>query len=234
MSDENKNYGGLRLRTDDTKETVSTTEHTENNQSINQGAFDDTNLNFDDNVYFQKTKQAAQGDNTYHQRDIKDNGIKYKGDRPNWTFILFVVIGIIIIFVQINTIRDMALMKRLEKSGQSVRAQITDVDRHYHRRSSNTYSLYVDYEVDGHIYKHVYIGKTRRYIGKGGYVTVYYDERNPKKVFSNFASTQNKVNFFIRWCILAIIILMGYHAYKNPDEVSKSMMKGFTAKKRRW
>ncbi len=232
MSDENKKYGGLKLKTDDTKETTATTEHMENKQSINQNAFDD--MNFNDNIYSQKTNSNAQGDNTYYQRDIKDNGTKHKKDRPNWTFILFVVIGIIIIFVQINTIRDMALMKRLKKSGQSVSAQITDVDRHYRRRSSNTYSVYVDYEVDGRMYKHVYIGKTRRYVGTGRYVTIYYDERNPQKVFSDFASTQNKVNFFIRWCVLAIIILMGYHAYKNPDEVSKSMMKGFTTKKRRW
>lgn len=234
MSDENKNYGGLRLKTDDAKEANATTEHTENKQSINQNDFDDTDLNFDDNVYFQKTNPTTQGNSTYHQRDVRDNGIKHKGDRPNWTFILFVVIGIVIIFVQINTIRDMSLLKRLKKSGQSASAQITDVDRHYHRRSLDTYSVYVDYEVNGRVYQHVYIGKTRRYVGTGGHVTVYYDERNPQRVFSDFASTQNKVNFFIRWCILAIIILMGYHAYKNPDEVSKSMMKGFTSKRRRW
>ncbi len=210
----------MRLKTDENKETTTATEHTENKQSTNQNAFDDTGMNLDDN--------------TYYQRDTGNNGVIHKVDLPNWTFILFVVIGIIVIFVQINTIRNMVLAERLKKSGQSTDAEITDVDRHYRRRAADTFSLYVDYEVDGRVYQHVYIGKVRSYVGKGDYVTIYYDKRNPGKVFSEISIKQNKVRFWVYWVILAVVIMIGFRAYKNPEEVSKSMLKNLTIKRRRW
>lgn len=234
MGEEYKNYGGLRLKSDDDggnkSEDSGSTGSKPTAPSVNYNGFDGESLNLENNIYFQDADTASSKSNTY----TPGNGMRHKVDVPNWTFILFVFLGMILIFIQLNRMQDMSKKKELIKSGNSVVADVTDVDRNYRRRSSDTYSVYVDYEIDGVQYSHVYLGRSYSYVSERETVRIYYDEKNPRNIASELTKGEKTFQLWAGWGLVALLAFFAYQAYKDPDGVSKSMLSSFTKKRNRW
>lgn len=232
MGEENKNHSGLRLKSEDDGGNKSESSEAAGSNptapAMNYNGLDGEDLNLE--RYFQDADTFPPKSSIY----ATENDIRHKVDRPNWTFFLFAVIGILLIFVQLNTLQEMSQTKKIIKSGNSVLADVTDVNRIYRRRAADVYSVYVDYEVNGVQYSHIYLGDSRYYVSAMEKVLIYYDEKNPRKIASDFVKGEKTFRFWVGWSLVALIAFAAYRAYKNPDRVSKSMLSGLTKKRNRW